>query len=95
MGQSYFLQLGGASVFEPWLKAYIDHFKYQSIATDDFKRHLYQYFSAQPDKVTVTTASLQEVTSYQLYQVAALDAVDWHTWLHTPGMPPVKPLFVK
>ena len=36
--------LGGPSIFEPFLKSYIDHFKFKSIITDDFKRFLYQYF---------------------------------------------------
>lgn len=37
-------KLGGPSVFEPFLKSYIDYFKYKSIVTDDFKNYLYLYF---------------------------------------------------
>ena len=35
-------------VFEGFLKAYIEEFKYKSITTDDWKNFLYQHFS---DKV--------------------------------------------
>lgn len=37
--------LGGPTVFEPFLRAYIQHYKYQSIKTEDFKRFLVEYFS--------------------------------------------------
>lgn len=35
---------GGPSEFEPFLKSYLNHFKYQSLLTQDFKEYLYQYF---------------------------------------------------
>ncbi len=37
-------KLGGPKVFEPFLKAYIDKYKYKSIDTNDFKAFLYEYF---------------------------------------------------
>lgn len=37
--------LGGPEVFEPFLKSYLNTFKYKSIVTDDFKDYLYKYFS--------------------------------------------------
>lgn len=40
---------GGPSVFEPFLRYYLDKFKYQSITTDDFKSTLYEYFSEKAD----------------------------------------------
>ncbi|XP_063238721.1 leukotriene A-4 hydrolase [Bacillus rossius redtenbacheri] len=36
--------LGGAGVFDDFLKSYIDHFKYKSIGTDDFRDYLNGYF---------------------------------------------------
>lgn len=36
--------LGGLEVFEPFLKFYLDKFKYQSISTDDFQKTLLEYF---------------------------------------------------
>lgn len=36
--------LGGPSSFEPFLKFYLNKFKYQSIKTDNFKSTLYDYF---------------------------------------------------
>lgn len=36
--------LGGPAAFEPFLRAYIQHYKYQSIKTEDFKRFLVEYF---------------------------------------------------
>lgn len=62
--------LGGPEVFEPFLKSYLDTYKYKSIKTDTWKNYLYQYFS---DKVEL------------------LNSVDWDTWLHKPGMPPIIP----
>ncbi len=44
-------QLGGPEVFEPFLRAYIDNFKYQSITTTDFQTYLFSYFSSKEDKV--------------------------------------------
>ncbi|KAK7014453.1 Leukotriene A-4 hydrolase, partial [Halocaridina rubra] len=56
--------------FEPFLKAYLDKFKYKSITSDIFKDFLLEYFF---DKKKI------------------FDSVDWDAWLHTPGMPPIKP----
>jgi len=39
-------KLGGPEVFEPFLKAYIEKFKYKSITTDDWKSFLYEFFDA-------------------------------------------------
>lgn len=66
----YYLEqlLGGPEEFDPWLRAYIDKHKYQSIDTDTFKAFLYSYFHAKKD---------------------LLDTVDWESWFHKPGMPPV------
>merc|ERR1712168_386290 len=71
----YYLEslLGGPSVFEPWFRAYIDHFKYQSLTTNQWKDFLFQFFADQPAKT------------------ALLESVDWEAWLHSTGMPPVKP----
>jgi leukotriene-A4 hydrolase len=38
-------KLGGPEVFEPFLKAYIQEFKFKSIVTDDWKAFLYKFFS--------------------------------------------------
>ncbi|KAF7495920.1 Leukotriene A-4 hydrolase [Sarcoptes scabiei] len=37
-------KLGGPEIFEPFLRAYIDHFKYDSIITKDFQDFIYDYF---------------------------------------------------
>lgn len=42
--------VGGPEVFEPFLKAYLDKFKYKSISSDTFKSFLLEYFV---DKKTV------------------------------------------
>ncbi|KAH9402319.1 Leukotriene A-4 hydrolase [Tyrophagus putrescentiae] len=36
--------VGGPTVFEPFLRSYLEHFKYRSIVTDDFKSYLSEYF---------------------------------------------------
>ncbi|KAK2577166.1 hypothetical protein KPH14_003323 [Odynerus spinipes] len=37
--------LGGSEVFEPFLRSYLNTFKYKSIVTADWKEYLYKYFS--------------------------------------------------
>lgn len=37
-----------AAQFEPFLKAYLDKYKYKSIVTDDFRDFLNQYFAGNP-----------------------------------------------
>ncbi|XP_076329349.1 leukotriene A-4 hydrolase isoform X2 [Tachypleus tridentatus] len=63
-------KLGGPEIFEPFLRAYLEKYKYKSLDTDEWKEFLYEYFKDMTDK---------------------LDEVDWNAWLHTPGMPPIKP----
>lgn len=41
--------LGGPSVFEPFLRYYIEKFKYKSIDSDDVKACLYEYFGGKAD----------------------------------------------
>ncbi|KAI2805540.1 Leukotriene A-4 hydrolase [Blomia tropicalis] len=69
--------LGGPDVFNPFLKAYIDNFKYQSINTEQFKKFLINYFfengSAEHNKL--------------------LTEVDWNRWLKTPGYPLITPQY--
>ncbi|CRL06266.1 CLUMA_CG019119, isoform A [Clunio marinus] len=36
---------GGPTIFELFLKKYLDQFKYQSILTKDFKKYVYEYFN--------------------------------------------------
>ncbi|GLH08252.1 Uncharacterized protein GBIM_13527 [Gryllus bimaculatus] len=42
----YYLEelAGGPEKFDPFLKDYLDKYKYKSIDTDDFKKYLYEYF---------------------------------------------------
>ncbi|XP_059141199.1 leukotriene A-4 hydrolase-like [Physella acuta] len=48
----YYLEtlLGGPDAFEKFLRAYVDHFKNQSIGTQQWKDFLYQYFSSKEDQ---------------------------------------------
>ncbi|KAL3847158.1 hypothetical protein ACJMK2_018086, partial [Sinanodonta woodiana] len=43
--------LGGPEVFEPFLRAYIEKFKYQSLDTNTWKDFLYSYFHSEIDKL--------------------------------------------
>ncbi|KAG0341414.1 Leukotriene A-4 hydrolase [Podila humilis] len=71
----YYLEkhLGGASVFEPYLRAHVQEFAGKSINTDDWKAFLYSYMG----------------NSFGQEKVDLLDKVDWETWLSGTGMPPV------
>lgn len=44
---------GGPDVFEPFLKKYLDNFKFQSILTKDFQQFVYFYFNEKiaPEKL--------------------------------------------
>jgi leukotriene-A4 hydrolase len=42
--------LGGPEVFEPFLRAYLEKFKYKSLETQDFKEYLYEYFNEKQSK---------------------------------------------
>ncbi|KAK7476031.1 hypothetical protein BaRGS_00032738 [Batillaria attramentaria] len=42
--------LGGPAIFEAFLKAYIAHFKFQSISAQQWKDFLFSYFSSQADQ---------------------------------------------
>ncbi|KAI8914307.1 peptidase family M1-domain-containing protein [Gorgonomyces haynaldii] len=48
----YYLEtiLGGASVFEPYLKAHVQEFAHKAITTSDFKQFLYRFFEKDPSK---------------------------------------------
>ncbi|RKP36275.1 peptidase family M1-domain-containing protein [Dimargaris cristalligena] len=72
--------LGGPSVFEPYMKAYIRNFAGQSIDAEQWKSFLYYYMNE------YHPAGEEEAKRL-------LDQVDWHAWLHGPGMPPVTPQF--
>ncbi|KAI9207265.1 peptidase family M1-domain-containing protein [Polychytrium aggregatum] len=67
------VQLGGPSVFEPFVTAYVERFSHKSITTTDFKSFLYEYFN-----------------KHDHSKIKVLDAIDWHTWFHGQGYPPVK-----
>ena len=46
----YWLQglVGGPDKFEPFLKDYLQHFKFQTLTTDDFKSYFLNHFQDTP-----------------------------------------------
>ncbi|KAG0096967.1 Leukotriene A-4 hydrolase [Podila epicladia] len=71
----YYLEkhLGGASVFEPYLRAHVQEFAGRSINTDEWKAFLYAFMEK----------------TFGQEKVDLLNKVDWTTWLSGTGMPPV------
>lgn len=65
--------MGGASVFEPYLRAHVQEFAGRSINTDDWKAFLYAFMEK----------------TFGQEKVDLLNKVDWTTWLSGTGMPPV------
>ncbi|CAG7847845.1 Leukotriene A-4 hydrolase homolog Short=LTA-4 hydrolase; AltName: Full=Leukotriene A(4) hydrolase [Serendipita indica DSM 11827] len=63
-------QLGGLDVFLKYARNYVETFDGQSIATADWKNHLYSYFKANGGDE----------------KIAILDAVDWDAWLYGEGL---------
>lgn len=69
--------VGGPSVFEPYMKAYVQNFASTSISTQDWQEFLFQYM---------------EKTHGQS-MVDKLNTIDFDAWINKPGMPPVDPEF--
>ncbi|XP_022235060.1 leukotriene A-4 hydrolase-like [Limulus polyphemus] len=44
-------KLGGPEIFEPFLRAYLEKYKYKSLDTDEWKDFLYEYFKDQTNKL--------------------------------------------
>ena len=65
--------VGGASQFEPFLKAHVLRFQYGTVSWDQWKLFFEQYF-------------IEHDVSEE-----KLATIDWDAWIHSPGMPPVKP----
>ncbi|KZT24720.1 zincin [Neolentinus lepideus HHB14362 ss-1] len=62
--------LGGLDVFLPYASDYVKTFMGQSIVTDQWKEHLYNYFKSHGGND----------------KIKALDTVDWNAWLHGEGL---------
>ncbi|KAI7817239.1 hypothetical protein BC939DRAFT_402867 [Gamsiella multidivaricata] len=75
----YYLEkhLGGAEVFEPYLRAHVQEFAGRSINTDDWKAFLYSFMEK----------------NFGQEKVDLLNKVDWEAWLAGTGMPPVENKF--
>ncbi|KAI8388206.1 uncharacterized protein BYT42DRAFT_491890 [Radiomyces spectabilis] len=69
--------VGGPAIFEPYMKAHVIRFAGQSITTDDWMKHLYQYFEEAHGKEMVDK----------------LNTIDFDRWINGTGMPPVDPHF--
>ncbi|KAJ7221960.1 Metalloprotease [Mycena haematopus] len=70
--------LGGLDVFLPYVKDYVKTFIGTSITTEQWKAHLYEFFSRNggPEKIKL------------------LDGVDWNAWLYGEGVElPVKMIY--
>ncbi|CAO3591318.1 unnamed protein product [Absidia cylindrospora] len=66
--------VGGPSIFEPFVKSYVQHFASKSITTDDWKRYLYEYMEKEHGKPMIDK----------------LNSIDFNAWLYSPGMPPIE-----
>ncbi|KAG1469991.1 hypothetical protein G6F56_002938 [Rhizopus delemar] len=69
--------VGGPSVFEPYMKAYVENFASTSISTEDWKDFLFKYMGK------VHGPSMVE----------KLNTIDFDAWINQPGMPPVNNAF--
>lgn len=71
--------VGGPAVFEPFVKAYVIEYSHkvmifnQAITTAEFKSFLFSYFTRFENGA----------------KIALLEGVDWDSWFHKPGMPPI------
>ncbi|GAN09171.1 leukotriene A4 hydrolase/aminopeptidase [Mucor ambiguus] len=69
--------VGGPAIFEPYMKAYVEHFASTSISTQDWKDFLFEYMEK----------------THGASMVEKLNTIDFDTWINKPGMPPVDPEF--
>ncbi|KAI9280416.1 peptidase family M1-domain-containing protein [Sporodiniella umbellata] len=69
--------VGGPSVFEPYMKAYVENFASTSISTEDWQKFLFKY--------------MEKVHGPSM--VEKLNTVDFDAWINQPGMPPVDNAF--
>ncbi|KAL0078408.1 peptidase family M1-domain-containing protein [Phycomyces blakesleeanus] len=69
--------VGGASVFEPYMKSHVQKYAHKSITTQDWKNHLFEYMLENNGQETVDK----------------LNTIDFDLWLKGTGMPPVIPQF--
>ncbi|KAG1053875.1 hypothetical protein G6F43_004074 [Rhizopus delemar] len=69
--------VGGPSVFEPYMKAYVENFASTSISTEDWKNFLFQY--------------MEKVHGPSM--IEKLNTIDFDAWINQPGMPPVDNAF--
>lgn len=69
--------VGGPSIFEPYMKAYVERFASTSISTEDWKAFLFEYMEK----------------THGAEMVEKLNTIDFDTWINKPGMPPVDPEF--
>ncbi|KAJ7178723.1 peptidase family M1-domain-containing protein [Mycena crocata] len=62
--------LGGLDVFLPYVKEYVSTFIGKSITTEQWKTHLYEYYTKNggPEKIK------------------ALDSIDWNAWFYGEGL---------
>ncbi|CAO3688041.1 unnamed protein product [Rhizopus stolonifer] len=69
--------VGGPSIFEPYMKAYVENFASTSISTEDWKDFLFKY--------------MRKVHGPSM--VEKLNTIDFDAWINQPGMPPVNNAF--
>ncbi|KAI9486963.1 MAG: peptidase family M1-domain-containing protein [Benjaminiella poitrasii] len=69
--------VGGPAIFEPYMKAHVEHFASKSISTEEWKEFLFNYM----EKTHGPT------------MIEKLNTIDFNTWINKPGMPPVDPNF--
>ncbi|KAF8329109.1 leukotriene-A4 hydrolase [Cantharellus anzutake] len=65
--------LGGLDVFLPYARDYVRMYRGKSIRTDQWKEHLYQYWSRKENGGGED-------------KIKTLDSVDWDAWLHGEGL---------
>ena len=72
----YLESIVGREEFEEFLKAHVARYCYGTVSAEDWKAFFLEYFFARCADDA---------------QRALLLSIDWDTWLHCPGLPPVKP----
>lgn len=78
--------VGGAHVFDQFLRAYVQKFAGRTLTSGDFVTFLNEFFESSQRNFNLRKLSKPLVS----IDSGAIASIDWNSWFHVPGMPPAE-----